>query len=202
MLAKKILFAAWACHNKNYTSYQAWYIPLKKVFKEVKTFDPQETMYRYGKDEMNTRFLAMVKREQPDYVFLWLIYDEFTIDTILHIKKISPQSKVVNFFGDDDALFYSSSRYYGKIFDGALVNQRDFLSSYKREGIPNVFITYWVNMDHFRPLKLTKKYDVTFIGTPKRDRYEHIMFLLQQGIDVRVFGSGWERYPELRQRYG
>ncbi len=201
-LKKKILFAAWACHNKNYTSYQAWYIPLTKVFKEVVTFDPQETMYQHGKEEMNVRFLKTIKKEQPDYVFLWLIYDEFSIDTLLSIKRISPKTKLINFFGDDDALFYNFSVYYGQLFDGALVNQRDFLSKYEGEGIQNVFITYGVNTDNFRTLELPKKYDVTFIGTPKRDRYEFIKYLLKHGIDVRVFGSGWEQYSELRERYG
>jgi len=201
-LKKKILFAAWACHNKNYTSYQAWYIPLTKVFKEVVTFDPQETMYRYGKEEMNKQFLSLLEKEQPDYVFLWLIYDEFSIDTLLSIKEIFPRTKLINFFGDDDALFYNFSIYYGQLFGGALVNQRDFLPKYKEEGIQNVLITYGVNTSHFRPLQVKKKYDVTFVGTPKSDRYEYIMFLIKNGINVRVFGAGWESYPEICERYG
>ncbi len=201
-MLKKILFAAWACHNKNYTSYQAWYIPLTKVFREVVTFDPQEEIYHHGREKMNASFLELVRKEKPDYLFLWLIYDEFDISTLLHIKKISPKTKMINFFGDDDVLFYSFSRYYAALFEGCLVNQRDYLPRYKEEGIKNVFITYGVNTDHFRPLDIPKKYDVTFIGTPKRDRYEFIMFLLRHGIDVRVFGSGWEQYPELRKRYG
>ena len=200
-LKKKILFAAWACHNKNYTSYQAWYIPLTKVFKEVVTFDPQETMYRYGKEEMNKQFLSLLEKEQPDYVFLWLIYDEFSVDTLLSIKEISPRTKLINFFGDDDALFYSFSMYYGQLFDGALINQRDFLLKYKKEGIQNIFMTYGVNTSHFRPLSVKKKYDVTFVGTPKSDRYEYIMFLIKNGINVRVFGAGWESYPEICERY-
>ncbi len=197
----KILFAVWACHNKNHTSLSSMIYPLTKVFKEVVTFDPQEMMYRYGKEEMNKRFLSLIGKEQPDYVFLWLIYDEFSIDTLLSIKEISPKTKIINFFGDDDALFYSFSMYYGQLFEGMLINQRDFLSKYKEEGIQNVFMTYGVNTSHFRPLPVKKKYDVTFVGTPKRDRYEFIRFLLRHGIDVRVFGSGWEQYPELRERY-
>ena len=61
---------------------------------------------------MNKRFLEVVKREQPDYVFLWLIYDEFYIDTLLKIKKISAKIKIINFFGDDDSLFDNFSRFY------------------------------------------------------------------------------------------
>ena len=41
---KKILMAAWACENPNFTTYLCWYSPLKKLFKEVILFDPQKNM--------------------------------------------------------------------------------------------------------------------------------------------------------------
>ena len=112
LMYNKIIFAAWACKNKKYGSYQAWYTPLSKIFRTVISFDPQETIYRYGRDEMNARFLELVEKEKPDYIFFWLIYDEFTIDALLKIKRISPKTKMINLFGDDASLFYNFSRFY------------------------------------------------------------------------------------------
>ena len=108
---KKLLFAAWAAENKAYTSYQYFYNPLNKIFKNISLFDPQRNMYKYGREKMNQLFLELVKDEQPDYIFFWLIYDEFYLDTLKNIKKVSPKTKTINFFGDDDTLFDSFTRF-------------------------------------------------------------------------------------------
>lgn len=199
---KKLLFAAWACHNKNYASDQSWRVPLQKIFPDLITFDPQEEMYCFGQDAMNERFLALVRREQPDYIFLWIIYDEFTPETLLNVKKLSPQTKIINFFGDDDLLFTSSSRYYALFCDYGLIFHSAFMPAYKRESIRNVFSFSGVNTNTFYPLGIKKKYNVTFIGTPKRDRVDFIKHLVSHGIVVRIFGAGWEAYPALRNFYG
>src|SRR3989344_6984660 len=106
---KKMLFAAWSCNNKNYFAYQTWDAPLRKLFSKVINFDPQEKTYEYGKDEMNLQFLDIVEKEKPDYILLWLIYEEFYPETLFKIKEISPRTKVINFCGDDDAQFYDYS---------------------------------------------------------------------------------------------
>ncbi|MDO8460077.1 MAG: glycosyltransferase [Nanoarchaeota archaeon] len=198
----KILLASWACHNKNYMSGQISERILGKIFKEIITFDPQEVTYNYGKKEMNESFLKVIKKERPDYIFLWLIYDEFYIDTLLRIREVSPLSKVINFFGDDDTLFYNYSRYYAPLFDASLIFQRNFFPEYKKEGITSVFITMGVDLESYGDLKIEKKYDVSFIGTPKSDRYEMIKYLINNGINVKVFGFGWEVYPDLAKYYG
>lgn len=199
---KKLLFAAWACHNKNYASDQSWRVPLQKIFPDLLTFDPQEEMYRFGQKAMNERFLALVKREQPDYIFLWIIYDELYLETLLKVKELAPATKIINFFGDDDILFTSSSRYYALFCDYGLIFHSAFVPAYKREGIRNVFPFSGVNTNTFRSLGVKKKYDVTFIGTPKRDRTDFIRHLVTQGIVVRIFGAGWEAHPELLACYG
>ena len=199
---RKLLFAAWACHNKNYASDQSWRIPLQKIFPELITFDPQEEMYRYGQKAMNERFLALVKHERPDYIFLWIIYDELYLETLLKVKEIVPTTKIINFFGDDDLLFTNSSRYYALFCDYGLIFHSAFMPAYNREGIRNVFPFSGVNTNTFRPLHLPKVYDVTFIGTPKRDRTDFIKHLVTHGIAVRVFGAGWESTPHLLAYYG
>ena len=67
---KKLLFAAWACEDKSYTTYQTWYGPLNRLFKNILLFDPQKNSYVYGQDAMNRKFLELIKREKPEYIFL------------------------------------------------------------------------------------------------------------------------------------
>ncbi|MDP1729499.1 MAG: glycosyltransferase [archaeon] len=195
---KKMLFAAWTANNKKYFAYQTFYFPLKKIFKHFISFDPQEYMIRYGKEEMNKKFLEIVKKEKPDFIFMWLIYDEFYIDTLLKIKELSPKTKTINIFTDDDTLFDKYSRHYALIFDYKLVSQNYYLKDYRKEGIDNIFDMAGANIETNKPIKSEKKYDVTFIGTPKVDRYELIKFLKKNKIDVKIFGFGWEKYADLK----
>ncbi len=39
--------------------------------------------------------------------------------------------------------------------------------------------------------------DVGFVGGFERDRAEQITYLAEQGIPVRIYGSYWERWPNL-----
>jgi len=198
---KKLLFAAWAAENKSYTSYQYFYNPLNKIFKNIVLFDPQKNMYNYGKKRMNQKFLELVRKEQPDYIFFWLVYDEFYLDTLKNVKKVSLKTKTINFFGDDDTLFDSFTRFYSLFFDYNLISPQLPPKTYVNEGMKNVFFSFGTNLDNFKPLNIEKKYDVTFIGTPKKDRYDFIKHLLNNGIDVKIFGWGWDKYPDLKNVY-
>ncbi len=198
---KKFLFAAWASESRSYATYQVWYSPLNKIFKNILFYDPQKNLYQYGKDSMNERFLELIEKEKPDYVFFWLIYDEFYIETLLKIREISPKTIIINFFGDDDSQFEIFSRYYGLIFDYSLILPQLPNSIYKKEGIKNYFFTLLANLDNYTPLKIEKKYDVTFIGTPKSDRYELIRYLKENNINIKLFGWGWDSYPDLKDVY-
>ncbi|MEK6908493.1 MAG: glycosyltransferase [Nanoarchaeota archaeon] len=198
MLNEKILFAAWSCNNPNYFAYQTWNSPLKKLFKKVISFDPQENTYKFGKDRMNKDFLKIIAKEKPEYLFLWLIYDEFYPKTLFSIKKISPKTKVINFCGDDDAQFYDYSSLNSFFVDYSLITHKEFIKNYKNKA----FFSVGTNTDQFKPLGLEKKYDVTFIGTPKTDRAEFVSYLMNKGVKIRVFGAGWGQYPEFKKIYG
>ncbi len=194
---KKILFAAWSSHNPNYFAHQTWDSPLRKIF-DVVSFDPQEEVDKFDKDKMNTRFLELVSKEKPDYILLWLIYDEFYPQTLFAIKKISPKTKVLNFCGDDDAQFYDYSAFNSFFVDYALITHKEFIKPYKNKA----FFSVGTNTDQFKPLNIKKEYDVSFIGTPKTDRREFISYLMNKGVKIKVFGAGWEQYPEFKAIYG
>ncbi len=198
MKKRKLLFAAWSCNNPKYYAYSTWNTPLRNIFQEVISFDPQEETYRYGKEIMNKKFIEIIKLEKPDYVFLWLIYEEFYIDTLLKIKEISPKTKIINYCGDDDILFSTYSIFYSLFIDYFFVTHPEFIPKY----LNKAFLSQATNTEIFKPLDVKKKYDVTFIGTPKGNRISFMKYLIDNGIKVRVFGSGWNNFPEFKDHYG
>ena len=105
MTKKKLIFAAWTSSNTSYFAHNTWYKPLKRIFGDFIIFDPQQLIYQYGHEEMNRMFLDLVEKEKPDYIFFWLIYDEFSVDTFIKLREISPKTKLINFFRDDDKRF-------------------------------------------------------------------------------------------------
>ncbi|MSS74270.1 hypothetical protein EXS72_01380, partial [Candidatus Pacearchaeota archaeon] len=134
---KKILFAAWSSHNTNYFAHQTWNSPLNSLFNVI-SFDPQESVDRFDKDKMNKLFLQLVHKEKPDYLFLWLIYDEFYPKTLFAIKKISPKTKIINFCGDDDAQFQDYSVFNSFFVDYSLITHKEFIKNYKNKAFFSV----------------------------------------------------------------
>ncbi|MBS3078636.1 glycosyltransferase [Candidatus Pacearchaeota archaeon] len=198
----KILFAE--TPNKYYFLYPNWYLALERHCNNLIAFDPKFNYFKYGKDKMNQMFLEVVEREKPDFIFMCVRNEEFYLSTLLKIREISPNTKTMLYFGDDDAAFEAFSRYYILFLDLGLVFQRKYLKEYKKDGIKNIFFTLGLNTKYFRHLNLKKEYDVTFIGHPKTsesERYELIKFLKDKGVKLTLFGWGWDNYPEFKEIY-
>ncbi len=199
----KILFAE--TMSKYYYPYQTFYNPLKRACKKIISFDTRWNYLAYGKEKMNDMFLKFIEKEKPNCIFMWINCDEYDLDKLLMIRKISPKTQVLLFFGDDDTQFENFSRYFILFLDYGLIAQKKYIPHYHKDGIKNVFFVMGLDKNYFKPLNLEKKYDVTFIGDPrgKREgRYELIKFLKEKNIKIKLFGWNWEKYPEFKDIYG
>ena len=202
----KLLFASWDAENKEEYPYQNWYLPLKRIFGDIKLFDPRIEYLRYGKEEMNKRFLMIVEKEKPDYIFFCLIYDEFYLETLKSIKRLSPNTKTINFFADDELRFDEFSRHLSLFFDICITTYPQAYKKAKKLGLKNFYLViYGCNTSTFKKLKMKKIYDVGFIGKPaSQERKEMIKFLINSGIEVNIWGKGWtelEDFEEYRDHY-
>jgi spore maturation protein CgeB len=200
--AKKILYAG-STSKYGYT-YQNWYFALKNICDKLIFFDPHWNTICFREKAMNQKFLELIKKEKPDLIFILGGLVEFSFDTLLNIRKISPKTKVIVAFGDEDIFFESLYIYLGLFFDYIITGEKKYLNSYRKKGIKNVRYMTGINTRSFRPLNLEKKYDVTFIGHPtpeKSGRYEVIKFLKEKNIDISLFGRAWENYPDLKGIY-
>lgn len=198
---QKIVFAFWNCSSKRDAPYQNYYLPLKKIFGKTILFDPRRLRAIYGSEKMNQLFLSLIKKEKPEYLFVNVRRDELTISTMERVKKISSNTKVISFSGDDERDFEPLKRYQALFVDCTLVAQVDYLKNYLKEGVKNVYPTFGINTDIFRPIKTRKVYDATFIGKPLKSRIEIMRFLIKNNVDLKIFGPGWEAYPEFKDYY-
>jgi len=199
----KILFADTKSEFE-YT-YQNWYFPLKRHCKKIIDFDPQWNHLVYGKEVMNKKFLEFIKKEKPDHIFLWVGGSLFYFDTLLKIRELSPKTQTFMVLQDDDSAFENFSRYFILAGDYGLIFHKRYIPKYKKQGTGNVFYSAGIDTKFFRNLNMKKKYDVVFIGCPKSEpsrRYEFIKFLKDKGIKIKLFGPGWQDYPEFKDIYG
>lgn len=200
LINKKMLLACWSINNQNWIINQAYNLPLRKIFREVINFDPQEETYKYGKKVMNQKFIELLKKEKPDYIHLFLVWDEFYPETFVKIKEILPNVKITHWNGDDDIKFENYTIPYSPAIDYQFISQLQFARRYDSFGIP-WFDLLGADTNKFRPLNLKKKYDVVFVGTPKGDRLKYARHLLNKGVNFVLGGAGWDDYPEFNGKY-
>jgi len=111
------------------------------------------------------------------------------------IREISENTDTVtlNWFCDDHWRFETYSRYWVPCFNWVITTANSALPKYARLGQTNVIKSQWAcNQFLYRKLDLPLEHDVTFVGQPHGNRQEIIQALRDAGINVQVWGSGWE----------
>jgi len=200
-LKKKIMVAAmWGCEDNNFWSHQ-WCRVFEKILGEVVSFDPRKRKLKVGSKRMREELFNIVKEKKPDFFIFLIESNDINIETIRKINKISPKTKTIVHFGDDDLRFENRSRYYALFTDYCMVPQIDKMDIYKKEGIKKAHPIIGANTNHFKPLDVEKIYDVSFIGSPLPSRVEYIEYLIDNGIKVKLWGNGWYNYPEFSGIY-
>ena len=141
-----------------------------------------------------------LKKYPEKYVIYNAKEDE---DFFIDFKRHFPSLILFTFFSDDEWRHANYDRYlalYSDFFSIAPIRQLEFYSSY---GLNNGIVCQWAcNPQNFYPLDEDKQYDVTFIGAPYGKRFEYVQFLVENGVDIRVFGKGWDKYPDLKKHWG
>jgi spore maturation protein CgeB len=81
-------------------------------------------------------------------------------------------------------------------FDVCLVPERFRLDDYRAVGANPVYCQEAANPLVYRPKpELAKEFDVTFVGQRYGDRPAFVRGLVEHGVDIRVWGTGWTDVP-------
>jgi spore maturation protein CgeB len=82
-------------------------------------------------------------------------------------------------------------------YDFCMVPEKFRLKDYEAMGARPIYSQEAANPSVYRPFELAKEFDVTFVGQAYGDRPGMIRYLLDGGVDVRVWGHGWKK-PDSR----
>ena len=152
--------------------------------------------------EVKKLLFKTIIKEKPNFILFSFLPVEIDIGAIKKIKKISPKTKTIILFADDDIEFEPYSRYCALFFDYFLVCQTEYMPLYEKEKIKGGFPILGTNTERYQYLNLEKKYDVSFIGSALLNRRERLKFLIDKGIKINIWGKGWNNYPEFKNYYG
>ena len=141
-----------------------------------------------------------------NYDIVWIdkgivVYPE----TLKEIKKITPGTKIVSYSPDNMALRHNQSQQYLEcvpLYDYIITNKSYIIEDMKKLGAKNVtFVNNCYSEDFHKPYELTEIEknelggDVGFIGYWEEERCKSILYLVEHGVKVKVFGDAkWNKY--------
>lgn len=158
------------------------------------------------------QLLTLLRSWKPD--ILWIEKgNTMRPDVLAEARALAPAAVIVSFSPDDMFARHNRSWYYTwglKHYDVVFTTK-----SYNADAaeLPALGARCVVPVDNFYdarhfPIAVTdderKRFGakVGFIGTYEEDRFSSMLFLAEHGIDVRVWGNGWEKkigcHPNLR----
>lgn len=155
-----------------------------------------------GPDKVMEELKALVEEERPDLFFHMHCTDELPEAMTEHLRRKTDVTSVV-FFSDDDWRLQESLKLAGR-YDVVITTRQEAVADYHRHGVHHVVCApYACNPQLYYPIPdLPKRYDVSFVGQAYRGRLEIIQWLKAQGVNIRLWGGGWEALPDLRDCAG
>ncbi len=157
-------------------------------------------------DENNTNIKIKKLVKNNNYDLIW-IDKGLTIKptTLRYIKKLQPKAKIVSYTADNMAERHNQSLNFlncVNLYDYHITTKSYIIEDLKKLGAKNVIFTYqsYESSFHYpRELAETEKEhlggNVGFIGIWEQERCNSILYLVNNGIKVKVFGGGeWLNY--------
>ena len=78
-------------------------------------------------------------------------------------------------------------------YDYCMFPEKEATKKYLDIGANPINIQMAANPDFYKPYNLKREYDVTFVGQNYLFRQNYAEYLYKNGIDIHVWGPGWER---------
>jgi len=168
--------------------YYNLYLSLVDQKHKVKLFDFLEEIKKTNKEKMNQKLLDYVVKNNPDVVIFSVYNDE--IDPRI-IKKITAYTQTICIFYDDtwrisytqnlakNFNFFTTPDYFGK-------------KKYELIGLKNfIHFPFGCNENIYQKKNLSKKYDISFVGSWHPYREWVINRLRRLNFSIKVVGNGW-----------
>lgn len=168
---------------------------LKATFENVDLADPfQRAFIQKNRPLVSAELLRQVTSahaERPLDLFFSYLYDACVLpETIDAIRALG--IKTVNWYCNGAHQLHLV-REISPHYDFCLVPEKFRLKDYLAMGARPIYCQEAANPGIYHPYDLPREFDVTFVGQAYGDRPAFIRYLLDQGIDARVWGYGWKK---------
>jgi spore maturation protein CgeB len=169
---------------------------LRKTFQNVNPADPiQRAFIKKNRPKVSRELLQQIKQLhaiKPIDLFFSYFYDACVLpEEIEEIKAMG--IKTVNWYCNGSYQLHLVSQ-IAPHYDWCLVPEKFRLKNYVAMGARPIYCQEAANPNMYKPYDLPVEFDVTFVGQAYGDRPVYIKYLLEQGIDVRVWGWGWQDF--------
>ena len=174
-------------------------------------YNLQETIQRVDKSlhrrfivknrpQVTRELLRQIRKahsEQPIDLFFSYFYDACVmVEGLEQIRAMG--IKTVNWYCNGSYQFHlveEISPYY----DWCLVPEKFRLKDYRAIGARPIYCQEGANQKIYKPHNVPVEFEVTFVGQAYGERPEYIRYLLDGGVDVRVWGYGWDKFSQSYQ---
>ena len=111
-------------------------------------------------------------------------------DIILEIRK---QGVPTCNFSCNNTHQFNLVKKLSPVFDYNLYAEKDARAKFEEIGAQGVWFPMAANPRYYKPENVQRTIDVSFIGQAYAKRHLYIWALLNNGVDVHVYGPGWRR---------
>jgi spore maturation protein CgeB len=172
---------------------------LRKTFQNLDQADSvQRAFIKKNRPELTKELLRQIKAVhaiKPVDLFFSYFYDACVLpEGIEEIKAMG--IKTVNWYCNGSYQLHLVSE-ISPHYDWCLVPEKFRLKDYVAMRARPIYCQEAANPNIYKPYDLPVEFDVTFVGQAYGDRPACIKYLLEQGIDVRVWGWGWQNYSPV-----
>lgn len=134
--------------------------------------------------------IGRAHQERPVDLFFSYFYSvNVTPETIERIREMGIVT--VNWYCNASYQFHLVEE-IAPAYDYCLVPEEFRLADYKRIGANPIHCQEAANPNIYKPYDVPVEFDVTFVGQKYGERPVYIRYLLDRGIDVRVWGPYWQ----------
>ena len=184
--------------NPNHYAYSNIRSSLRERGCSIVDFDFLGAMQQYGQSGMVSQLRNLIDRDRPDIFLHGIVTDELPVSFLDELRDRNDILSVV-YFSDDDWRIHNHSIHWVEHYNFATTNDINAIEVYRRAGFNHVFhLQYAANPRIYYPREVPKQYAVTFVGQAYLGRPQLLYQLMIKGIDLRIWGSGWDNIPELK----